>query len=134
MSVIFDGTTPLGEAMAIVVRFVDDFLCDSTTYSSPAASEKYEIARELINSLSVQYSVRSDLVLAIMRDRASVNSVAVRNKVVEQMGSDAAADGAIWRCSTVLAVQRRSWPSHSHEATLCLQSPTTEGISPGSDC
>ena len=37
-----------------------------------------EIARELINSLSVQYSVSSNLVVAMMHDRAACNGVAVR--------------------------------------------------------
>ena len=37
-----------------------------------------EIARELINSLSVQYSVGSNLVVALTHDRTACNGVAVR--------------------------------------------------------
>ena len=42
-----------------------------------------EIARELINTLSVHYGISSDLLLAAMHDRASTNNVAMRTvKVV----------------------------------------------------
>ena len=42
-----------------------------------------EVARELISVLSVTYGVRSSNLLASMRDRASVNNVAMRTlKVV----------------------------------------------------
>ena len=42
-----------------------------------------EIARELISALSVEYGVTSERLLAAMRDRASVNAVAMRTiKVV----------------------------------------------------
>ena len=37
-----------------------------------------EIARELINAVSVGYGITSDRLVAIMRDRASVNGVATR--------------------------------------------------------
>ena len=81
ISVIFDGTTHLGEAMAIVVRFVDDvfvvqqqLVCLQLLAKSTSG---VEIARELINCLSVQYSVDSNLVLATIRDRAVCNTVAI---------------------------------------------------------
>ncbi len=77
-----DGTTHLGEAMAIVVRFVNDsFVIKQRLIRLQLLAKSIrgeEIARELINSLSVQYSVPSDLVLAAMHDRASVNTVAIR--------------------------------------------------------
>ena len=42
-----------------------------------------EIARELINTLSAQYSISSDLLMAVMHDRAACNGVALRTlKVV----------------------------------------------------
>ena len=42
-----------------------------------------EIARELISTLSVQYSIPTDMLLAAMHDRASTNNVALRTlKVV----------------------------------------------------
>ena len=37
-----------------------------------------EIARELVNVLSVQYGISSDFLLNTMHDRASVNNVALR--------------------------------------------------------
>lgn len=42
-----------------------------------AESEMLEIARELINILSVTHVVLSEVLLAAMRDRASVNIVAM---------------------------------------------------------
>ena len=41
-----------------------------------------EIARELINVLSVTYSIGSDQLIAAMRDRAAVNNVAMRTLAV----------------------------------------------------
>ena len=82
MSVIFDGTTRLGEALAIVVRFVSDEwsleqrLVKLQLLTKSMSGE--EIARELINVLSVGYSIDSSRLLACMRDRASSNNVAVR--------------------------------------------------------
>ena len=37
-----------------------------------------EIGRELISTLSVQYSISSQLVVAAMRDHAATNNVAIR--------------------------------------------------------
>ena len=82
LSVIFDGTTRLGEALAIVIRFVDDgwkinqrlirlqMVVKSLTVE--------ELARELISVLSVNYVIATQHLLAAMKDRASVNKVAVR--------------------------------------------------------
>jgi len=79
--VIFDGTSRIGEAMAIILRFVDkdwiiqhrlihlQLLAKSTTGE--------EIARELISVLQVQYNVDSSSLIAAMHDRASVNKVAM---------------------------------------------------------
>ena len=36
-----------------------------------------EVARELIHLLSTELSIQTDLVVAVMRDRASVNNVAI---------------------------------------------------------
>ena len=86
VSFIFDGTTRLGEALVIVLRFVDEFVIKQRlvrfiTLTKSMTGE--EIARELINVLSVEYSISSERVLAAMRDRASSNGVAIRTlKVV----------------------------------------------------
>ena len=82
VSVIFDGTTRLGEAMAVVIRFVSDDwrveqrLLQLKTLAKSMTGE--EIARELISVLSTSYSIGSNQLLAGMRDRASVNNVAMR--------------------------------------------------------
>ena len=65
----------------IVLRFVDNFtikprLVRFLTLTKSMTGE--EIARELINVLSVEYGISSDRVLASMRDRASANGVAMR--------------------------------------------------------
>ena len=60
VSVIFDGTTRLGEAMAIVIRFVDEsFVIQQRLIRMQLLVKSMngeEIARELINTLSAQYS------------------------------------------------------------------------------
>ena len=81
LSLVFDGTSRLGEVLAVVIRYIDgweiqqrlvrlEFLTKSMTGE--------EVARELINVLSVTFGVQSNLLLAAMRDRASVNNVAMR--------------------------------------------------------
>ena len=78
VSVIFDGTTRLGEATAIVVRFVDDsFVIQQHLIRLQLLVKSMtgeEIARELINTLSAQYSIGSDLLVAAMHDRAACNN------------------------------------------------------------
>ena len=82
MSVIFDGTTRRGEALAVVLRFVDNkqwvilqhLVCLQLLVKSLSGEE---IARELFGILSVNYSIDSSRLLAFMRDGASTNGVAV---------------------------------------------------------
>ena len=82
VSVIFDGTTRLGEALAIVLRYIDNEwkikqrLVRLQIVVKSLTGE--ELARELIAVLSVQYSIGTQQLLAAMKDRASVNEVAVR--------------------------------------------------------
>ena len=81
LSVIIDGTSRLGEALAVVLRFVNSDwsvqqrLVRVQMLSKSLAGE--EIARELISVLSVSYSIRQNDLLAAMRDRASTNNVAM---------------------------------------------------------
>ena len=102
VSVVFDGTTRLGEALAVVVRFVDrsvtiqQRLIRLQLLAKSMTGE--EIATELINSLSVQYSVSSNLVVAMMHDRAACNGVALRTlKIVFPSIVDVAYFGPCWR-------------------------------------
>ena len=80
VSVIFDGTTRLGEALVVVLRFVNSFeikqylVCFQTLARSMAGEE---ITMDLISTLSGEYGITSERLLAAMRDRASVNRVAM---------------------------------------------------------
>ena len=82
LSIVFDGTSRLGEAVAIIVRFIDpewsiqQRLIRFRLLAKSLSGE--EIAHELISTLPVQYSIASDLVLAAMRDCVSSNGVAMR--------------------------------------------------------
>ena len=86
VGVIFDGTTRLGEAMAIILRFVSESwtleqrLVLIQLLSKSMTGE--EIARELIHVLSATYTIGPDQLIAAMRDRASVNNVAMRTLTV----------------------------------------------------
>ena len=61
VSVVFDGTTRLSEAMAVVLPFVDSDFCIQQRLVHMQLLEKSmteeEIAHELISTHSVQYSV-----------------------------------------------------------------------------
>jgi hypothetical protein len=80
ISVIFDGTTRLGEALAIIVRFMDDWEIVQRLVRVQLLVKSMsgvEIARELVNALSVEYGVAVNRLLAAMHDRASANAVAM---------------------------------------------------------
>ena len=81
ISVIFDSTSRLSEALAVIVHFVgEDWTLDQhliCVHMLAKSMMDEEIARELISVLSVSYGVRSECLLGAMRDRASVNNVAV---------------------------------------------------------
>ena len=83
VAVIFDGTSCVGEALAIILRFVDSDwsihqrLVRVSMLAKSLTGE--ELARELISVLSVTYSITSNSLLAAMRDGASVNNVAIQN-------------------------------------------------------
>ena len=81
ISVIFDGTTRLGEALAIIVRYVDSWKIEQHLIRIQLLVKSMtgeEIARELVNVLSVEYGVTVERVLAAMHDRAASNRVAMR--------------------------------------------------------
>ena len=84
--IIFDDTTRLGEAFAIVQRFI---LADKIVQrlvklqilAKPMNGE--ELPHEIISILQVTYGVKSGQLLTCMHDRASVNGAAMRTiKVV----------------------------------------------------
>uniref|UniRef100_A0A1X7TYF9 HAT C-terminal dimerisation domain-containing protein n=1 Tax=Amphimedon queenslandica TaxID=400682 RepID=A0A1X7TYF9_AMPQE len=82
VAVIFDGSTHVSEALAVVVRFVDHSwnirqrLVRLQLLAKSLRGE--EIAREIISVLSVSYSVKPHQLLAAMRDRAASNNVAMQ--------------------------------------------------------
>ena len=82
LSVIFDGTSHSGEALAILVRFVNNsWTIEQRLLAIKLLSKSLtgeEIAHELVQILSVSYGISSDYLVAAMRDRASVNSVAMK--------------------------------------------------------
>ena len=81
VSVIFDGSTRQGEAIAIIVRFIDDqwaitqrlIRIDVCSMSVNAD----ELARVLKEALCVEFGIRANSLLAAMRDGASVNQAAL---------------------------------------------------------
>ena len=84
ISVIFDGTTRLGEALAVIVRYVEltDFCIQQRLVRLQVVTKSMtgeEIAREILSVLSTQYGVVSSNLLATMHDRASTNNVAMRS-------------------------------------------------------
>ena len=76
-SVIFDWSTRLGEALAIVVRFIDEqwniqqrlVKLEVLAMSLKAA----ELAQRLIQCLAIEYSIQPNQIFAAMRDGAAVN-------------------------------------------------------------
>lgn len=81
LSVIFDGTTRLGEALAIVVRFIDDSFAIQQRLVRLQLLVKSmmgeEIAPELINVISAQYGIGSNKLVCVMHDWAACNGVAL---------------------------------------------------------
>ena len=85
VSVIFDGTTRNGEALAIVVHFVKGWsiqqrLVPLLLLAKPVTGD--ELARELLAVLSTELGVANTKLLACLRDRASVNGKAMRSVAV----------------------------------------------------
>ena len=82
VSVIFDGTTHVCEAMVVVLRFLDKDLNIQQRVSRLMLLAKSmsgeEVARQLITSISTELGIGGERVVAMMHDRASVNSVAMR--------------------------------------------------------
>jgi hypothetical protein len=86
VSVIFDGTSRLGEALAVVLRFIGiDWTIEQRLVRVQLLAKSLsgeEIAREIITILSTSYSIESSRLLACMRDRTSTNGVAVRTLAI----------------------------------------------------
>ena len=81
VSVIFDGSTRQGEAIAIIVRFIDDqWAITQRLIRIDVCSKSVnadELARVLNEALCVEFGIRANSLLAAMRDGASVNQAAL---------------------------------------------------------
>ncbi|KAK3742871.1 hypothetical protein QZH41_007769 [Actinostola sp. cb2023] len=82
VSTIFDGSTRLGEALAIVVRFVDSHWNVQQRLVRLQVLAKSlkanELAQCLIQALAVDFSIQPGALLAAMKDGASVNKAALQ--------------------------------------------------------
>ena len=143
VAVIFDGTSRLGEALAVIIRFVDrstltihQRLIKMQLLSKSLAGE--EVARELLSVLSTEFGVSSNSLLAVMHDRASVNAVAVRKiKVLYPLFLDIGCyshtiDHVGDKFSTPIlhefGILWISLFSHSHQARLLWRSQTSQSM------
>ena len=83
VAIIFDGTTHrihVAEAFVLVLRFVDDWVVKQQVGRLILLAKSLkgeEVARLLVQALSTELGISSNLIIAAMRDRASVNSVAM---------------------------------------------------------
>uniref|UniRef100_A0A1X7U381 DUF4371 domain-containing protein n=1 Tax=Amphimedon queenslandica TaxID=400682 RepID=A0A1X7U381_AMPQE len=80
VSVIFDGTSRLGEVLVVLLRYVHQMKIEQRLVRVELLAKSLkgeEVARELISILSVTLGIKTGLFIAAMRDRASVNNVAV---------------------------------------------------------
>ena len=87
LSIIFDRTTHVCEAFVVVLRyFTDDWelkQCVRQLNLLAKTMTGEEIAQQIIVILSTEFGISSNLIVATVRDRASVNDVAMRTiKVV----------------------------------------------------
>ena len=82
VAIIFDGTTHVCEAFVIVLRYIDNDwvikqrVCRLMLLAKSITGE--EVARQLITVVSTELSIAPNMVIAAIRDRASVNDVAMR--------------------------------------------------------
>ena len=82
VSTVFDGGTRLGEALAIIVRFVDSQwnvqqrLVRLQVLAKSLKAE--ELAQCLIQALAVEYAIQPGALLAAMKNGASVNQAALQ--------------------------------------------------------
>ena len=81
VSMIFDGSTRQGEAIAVIVLFLDDnWLIIQRLVRIDICSKSVsadDLAQVLNQCLSVDYGVKANSLLAAMRDAASVNQAAL---------------------------------------------------------
>ena len=80
LPVVFDGTTRLGEVLAVVVRLINDWKVEQRLVCLEFLQKSVngeELARELISIQSVTLGIESSRLLGVVHDRASVNVAAM---------------------------------------------------------
>ena len=81
-SVIFDGTARMGEALAIIVRFVqEDFIPTRHLIRLLVLGKALkvdELAQRLMSCLAVKHNFGPNTIIGGIRDGASVNGAALR--------------------------------------------------------
>ena len=85
VAIIFDGTTRLGEALAVVLRFFSGWKIQQRLVRISLLAKSMtgeEVAREILTVLSTELGIAASHVIAAMRDRASVNNVAMRTVAI----------------------------------------------------
>ena len=97
LSIIFDGTTHVCEAYVVVLRYLTDDWelkqCVGLLKLLAKTMTGEEIAQQIIVILSTEFGISSNLIVAAMRDRASVNDVAMRTiKVVNSSNEESGTD------------------------------------------
>ena len=74
VSIIFDGTSRIGEALAVIIWFVINWKVKQRLIRVQMLTKTMtgeEITCELVNILSVKYSISTEWLLACMHDGAS---------------------------------------------------------------
>ena len=82
LSIIFDGTTHVCEAFVVVLRYLTDDWelkqCVGRLKLLAKTMTGEEIAQQIIVIVSTDFEISSNLIVAAMHDRISVNDVAMR--------------------------------------------------------
>ena len=80
VSIIFDGTTHVAEAFVLILRFIgDNWELKQRVVSFRLLSKSLtgeEVARLIVESISTELGITSQLVVVAIHDRASINLVA----------------------------------------------------------
>lgn len=80
VSVIFDGSTRIGEAIAIILRFInDDWMMTQRLIRIDICSKSVnseELARVLNEALCVEFGIKVNCLLAAMRGQAALDQIA----------------------------------------------------------
>lgn len=81
VAIIFDGTTRDGEALVVLVRFVESWIIKQRLVRLRLLKSSVngdELARIIIEVLHRKINIQENSLLAAMRDRASVNTKALQ--------------------------------------------------------